>query len=207
MELDFGLLTPEQCYKLLVNLIVPRPIALVTTIDAAGVVNAAPFSVFNMVGEDPPMVMVSINKLGGGAFKDTARNILANDEFVVHISDEASAARMDATAATLPPGESEIAHAGFSITPSRRVRPPRIVEVPVAFECSRLETMESASRYVFFGRILWLHVADGIVDTKKWRVDYSRFHPIGRFGAGQYVRLRDRFAIQEGRCVDEGVGG
>lgn len=201
MDLDFRSLSPEQCYKLMINLIVPRPIALVTTIDAAGVVNAAPFSVFNMVGEDPPLVMISINKLAAGAFKDTARNILTNGEFVVHIADEASAAAMDATAATLPPEQSEITHAGFSVTASRLVKPPRIVEAPVAFECTRHETMESASRFVFFGRIVWLHARDGIVDLARGRVDYTRFHPVGRFGAGQYVRLRDRFLVEKGRCV------
>ena len=98
-EIDFRALTPEQCYKLMVNLIVPRPIALVTTLGTSGVVNAAPFSVFNMVGEDPPLVMVSVNKLADGGCKDTARNIRDTGEFVVHIVDEDSAAQMDATAA------------------------------------------------------------------------------------------------------------
>ncbi len=200
-EVDFRALSPALCYKLMINLIVPRPIALVTTVGADGVVNAAPFSVFNMVGEDPPMVMISINKLGGGAFKDTARNILATGEFVVHIVDEAAAVAMDATADPLPPDQSEIDHAGFTTAPSRLVQPPRIVEVPVAFECSRRETMESDSRYVFFGQILWLHARRGLVDTERWRVDFDRFHPIGRFGAGQYVRLRDRFEVDAGRCV------
>lgn len=201
MQIDFTALTAQQCYKLMVNLIVPRPIALVTTLSPGGVVNAAPFSVFNMVGEDPPLVMVSINKLPGGAFKDTARNILAQREFVVHIADEASAAAMDATAAELPADVSEIDVAGFTVAPSVDVKPPRIVEVPVAFECTLHETMESESRYVFFGRIMRLHAREGLVDLDSMRVDLNAFAPVGRFGAGQYVRLRDRFLVAEGRCV------
>ncbi|MGE0310248.1 MAG: flavin reductase family protein [Lautropia sp.] len=203
-ELDFRTLTPAQCYKLMVNLIVPRPVALVTSLGDDGVVNAAPFSVFNMVGEDPPLVMVSVNKLEGGAFKDTARNILARDEFVVHIVDEATAAAMDATAATLPADRSELEVAGFTAVPGRVVGVPRIAEVPIAFECVRTETMESASRFVFFGRIVWLSARDGIVDVARGRVDYDRFRPIGRFGAGDYVRLRDRFGVVDGRCVPAG---
>ena len=201
MQIDFTTLTAQQCYKLMVNLIVPRPIALVTTLSPGGVVNAAPFSVFNMVGEDPPLVMVSVNKLPGGAFKDTARNILAQREFVVHIADEATAVPMDATAAELPAEVSEIDIAGFTVAPSIDVKPPRIVEVPVAFECMLHETMESESRFVFFGRILRLHAREGMVDVVTMRVDLDAFAPVGRFGAGQYVRLRDRFVVTDGRCV------
>ena len=90
-EIDFGQITAYQRYKLMASLIVPRPIALVTTLGANGVVNAAPFSMFNMMGEDPPIVMVSINRLQDGRLKDTAANILANGEFVVHLADEAIA--------------------------------------------------------------------------------------------------------------------
>ncbi|MEZ5650245.1 MAG: flavin reductase family protein [Burkholderiaceae bacterium] len=201
MQIDFTTLTAQQCYKLMVNLVVPRPVALVTTLSPGGVVNAAPFSVFNMVGEDPPLVMVSINKLPGGAFKDTARNILAQREFVVHIADEATAIAMDATAAELPADVSEIDVAGFTVAPCIDVKPPRIVEVPVAFECTLHEIMESESRFVFFGRILRLHAREGLVDTETMHVDLHAFAPVGRFGAGQYVRLRDRFLVVDGQCV------
>lgn len=201
MEIDFRDLAPARCYRLMINLIVPRPIALVTTLGADGTVNAAPFSVFNMLGEDPPLVMISVNKLGDGAFKDTARNVVASRQFVVHIADEATAIAMDATSAELPADVSEIGHAGFTVEPSHRVAPPRIVEVPVAFECELHETLESHSRFVFIGRVVWLRVRDGLVDPQTWRVDFSRFLPVGRFGAGAYVRLRDRFVVQDGRCV------
>ena len=102
MDIDFGTLPAHQCYKLMASLIVPRPIALVTTINADGVVNAAPFSMFNMLGEDPPILMISINKLQDGHLKDTAANILANGEFVVHIADEPWPSRCTSAARACP---------------------------------------------------------------------------------------------------------
>ena len=135
-DIDFARLTAYQRYKLMASLIVPRPIALVTTLGTSGVANAAPFSMFNMVGEDPPLVMLSINKLQGGALKDTAANILASGEFVVHIADEAMAAQMHACGESLPPEVSELAQTGLTLVPSSTVRPPRIAQAPVAFELS-----------------------------------------------------------------------
>jgi flavin reductase (DIM6/NTAB) family NADH-FMN oxidoreductase RutF len=195
MDIDFTTLGPYQRYKLMASLIVPRPIALITTVSASGVVNAAPFSMFNMVGEDPPIVMVSINRLHDGRLKDTASNILENGEFVVHLADEAIASKMHACAEPYPPEVSELEMVGFTAVPSLTVKPPRIAEAPVAFECVRHELLETPSRYVFIGRVLSLHVRDGLVDTELWRVRLQEFFPVGRFGASFYVRTRDRFSI------------
>jgi flavin reductase (DIM6/NTAB) family NADH-FMN oxidoreductase RutF len=195
MEIDFGELTSYQRYKLMASLIVPRPIALVTTLGANGVVNAAPFSMFNMLGEDPPIVMLSINRLHDGRLKDTAANILASGQFVVHLTDEAIAAQMHRCGEALPPEVSELERVGFHALPSRSIAPPRIAEAPVAFECVLHEKLETASRYIFIGRVQWLHVRDGLVDTEKWRVRLQDYHPVGRFGASFYVTTRDRFAI------------
>ena len=195
MDIDFATLTAYQRYKLMAGLIVPRPIALITTVNAAGVVNAAPFSMFNMVGEDPPILMVSINRLHDGQLKDTAANILANGEFVVHLTDEAMAGEMHGCGASLPPEQSELAHVGLTPLPSHTVRPPRIAEAPVAFECVLHEKLETESRYVFIGRIQWLTVRDGLVDAQRWRVRLQDYHPVGRFGASFYVRTSERFAI------------
>lgn len=195
MEIDFGALSAYQRYKLMASLIVPRPIALVTTIGANGVANAAPFSMFNMVGEDPPIVMLSINRLKDGRLKDTAANILANGEFVVHISDEAMAAQMHACGESLPPDVSELDRFGLHAMASRTVKPPRIAQAPVAFECVLHEKLETESRYVFIGRVQWLHAREGLVDTETWRVRLQDYHPVGRFGASFYVTMRDRFAI------------
>jgi flavin reductase (DIM6/NTAB) family NADH-FMN oxidoreductase RutF len=195
MDIDFAALTAYQRYKLMASLIVPRPIALVTTVSASGVANAAPFSMFNMVGEEPPLVMLSINRLKDGGLKDTAANILASGEFVVHLTDEAMAERMHACGEALPPEVSELDKVGLHAVPSQTICPPRISEAPVAFECVLHEQLETDSRYVFFGRAQWLHVRDGLVDTATWRVRLQDYHPVGRFGASFYVTTRDRFAI------------
>lgn len=195
MDIDFTTLGAYQRYKLMASLIVPRPIALVTTISASGVVNAAPFSMFNMLGEDPPIVMISINRLHDGRLKDTAANILANGEFVVHLADEVIADKMHGCGEPYPSEVSELDMVGFTAAPSLSVKPPRIVEAPVAFECVQHELLQTESRYVFIGRILSLHVRDGLVDTERWRVRLQEFFPVGRFGASFYVRTRDRFSI------------
>ena len=194
-EIDFTTLDAYARYKLMASLIVPRPIALITTLSPDGTVNAAPFSMFNMVGEDPPVLMVSINKLQDGQLKDTAANILRTGEFVVHIADEAMATAMHRCGDRLPMHESELVHAGLRSVPSHQVGPPRIDEAPVAFECVLHETMETDSRYVFIGRIVWLGARDGLIDTARWRVHLQSYFPVGRFGASFYVNCRDRFAI------------
>lgn len=207
-EIDFSELDTHARYKLMASLIVPRPIALITTLAPDGAVNAAPFSMFNMLGEDPPVLMVSINKLDQGQLKDTAAHILRTGEFVVHIADEPIAAAMHRCGDRLPVTHSELEHTGLTPVPSRTVGPPRIAEAPVAFECVLHETMETASRYVFIGRVQWLAVREGLVDTERWRVRLQDFFPVGRFGASFYVNCRDRFAIEadQGLAVEKRGG-
>lgn len=196
-EVDFEKITSYQRYKMMASLIVPRPIALVTTMGRNGVANAAPFSMFNMVGEDPPILMLSINRLTDGRLKDTAANILENREFVVHMSDEPIAAKMHACGESFPPDVSELGAVGLTPVPSKTVRPPRILEAPVAFECILQEKLETESRYVFIGRIKWMAARDGLIDTEKWRVNLREYHPIARFGASFYTRTSDRFSIAD----------
>jgi len=198
MHVDFGQITAYQRYKLMASLIVPRPIALVTTVNADGVVNAAPFSMFNMLGEDPPLVMISVNMLASGAMKDTAANITASGQFVVHLTDEAMADKMHACGEALPSHQSELDMAGLTAAPSFEVVPPRIVEAPVAFECSLWETIRTESRLIFFGKVLHLHARDGLVDSQTWRVSLQDYFPVGRFGASFYVTTRDRFSLEGG---------
>lgn len=205
-QVDFAELTAYQRYKLMASLIVPRPIALVTTLGANGVVNAAPFSMFNMLGEDPPILMISINKLQDGHLKDTAANILANGEFVVHIADEAMASQMHACGRSFPSDVSELAEVGLSATPSACVAPPRIAEAPVAFECRLSEKIETESRYILIGQVVWLSARQGLVDTERWRVNLRDFHPVGRFGASFYVRTSDRFEIMDEADASGHVG-
>ena len=196
-EVNFDDISSYERYKLMASLIVPRPIALVTTLGANGVVNAAPFSMFNMIGEDPPILMISINRLQDGQLKDTAANILHNGEFVVHMSDEPIAQKMHACGKNFPSNVSELVAVGFTAVPSRTVKPPRIAEAPIAFECVLHEKLETPSRYVFIGRIQWLAARDGLIDTQAWRVNLKDYRPVARFGASFYTRTDDRFAISD----------
>jgi flavin reductase (DIM6/NTAB) family NADH-FMN oxidoreductase RutF len=193
---DFAALTEHQRYKLMASLIVPRPIALVTTVAADGVVNAAPFSMFNMMGEEPPIVMISVNRLHDGLQKDTAINIVRSREFVVHLADEAMAQQMHDCGERLPPSISEVTKVGLTTAPSSFVAPPRIAEAPVAFECSLWETLQTESRHIFIGRVLALHAREGLVDTATWRVRLQDYFPVARFGASFYIRTRDRFSME-----------
>ncbi|GAA5164882.1 flavin reductase family protein [Viridibacterium curvum] len=195
MDINFATLTEYQRYKLMASLIVPRPIALVTTLSETGVVNAAPFSMFNMLGEEPPIVMISVNRKKDGGLKDTANNIVRSKEFVVHIADEEIAEKMHRCGDALPADASELVHVGLTHEPSNAVAPPRIVEAPVAFECRLWELLETESRQIFIGEVLWLHARDGLIDTERWRVRLQDFFPVGRFGASFYTRTRDRFVI------------
>ena len=206
MDIVFGELTAYQRYKLMASLIVPRPIALVTTLGETGVVNAAPFSMFNMVGEDPPLVMISINRENAqGRLKDTAANILRSGEFVVHLADEAIARQMHACGEALAPHESEVAHTGLTLRPSRQVTVPTIAEAPVAFECLLHETLTNESRYVFFGRVVGLHAREGLIDTERWRVRLQDYFPVARFGASFYIRSRDRFSMEDGAAGETAI--
>jgi flavin reductase (DIM6/NTAB) family NADH-FMN oxidoreductase RutF len=196
-EVDFEQLASYPRYKLLASRIVPRPIALVTTVGANGVANAAPFSMFNMVGEDPPILMISINRLADGKLKDTAANILHNGEFVVHMSDEPMAQKMHDCGEAFPSDVSELSKVGLTPVPAHCVAPPRIAESPVAFECVLHEKLETESRYVFIGRIKWLAARDGLIDTQAWRVNLREYSPIARIGASFYTRTLDRYSLAD----------
>jgi flavin reductase (DIM6/NTAB) family NADH-FMN oxidoreductase RutF len=195
-DVDFTALGEYERYKLMASLIVPRPVALVTTVDHAGVVNAAPFSMFGMIGEEPPLVLLSLNRTSPTGRRDTARNIDTSGEFVVHMVDEALVEAADRCGENLPHGVSELTGAGLETGPSRVVTPPTIRAAPVAFECVLHEKLETASREVFFGRIVSLHTRDVLVDTGTWRVRLTDYAPVARFGASFYTRTHDRFTVR-----------
>jgi flavin reductase (DIM6/NTAB) family NADH-FMN oxidoreductase RutF len=196
MRFDFAKLAPAERYKLLGGLDVPRPIALVTTQDAGGRVNAAPFSFFNVLAEEPPLVVLGIGVSASDGAKDTTNNIRDQGEFVVHLVDEPIAEAMNLCAIDLPPGHSEIEVAGLSLLPSERVAPARIAEAPVAMECRRYVTLQPGrERYIILGDVLLLHVREGIVDPERLRIDRDGYAPIGRLFGGGYVRTHDRFEM------------
>ena len=183
-------------YKLLAGLVVPRPIALVTTIDGDGVVNAAPFSFFNVMGAEPAIAVFAPADRDDGTPKDTAVNLLSNGECVIHLCDEAVAAKMVECARPFPPGVSEVPRAGFTLAPSERVRPPRLVECPVALECRVLNVLKYGENRLVVVEILLAHVRDGVADPVTWKVDYAQYAPIGRLNSPDgYARTKDRFTI------------
>jgi flavin reductase (DIM6/NTAB) family NADH-FMN oxidoreductase RutF len=195
-DLAFAELDEYVRYKLMASLIVPRPIALVTTIDDAGVVNAAPFSMFCMLGEEPPLLLISLNRSGEHGRRDTARNIDATGEFVVHMVDEDLAEAADRCGESLPHGVSELAAVGLDTRPSALVAPPIIDAAPVAFECVLHEKLETTSREIIIGRIVSLHTRDELIDTELWRVRLADYAPVARFGASFYTTTRDRFTLR-----------
>ena len=194
MDFDFGTLEVAKRYKLLAGLVVPRPIALVSTL-ANGVVNVAPFSFFNALGDDPPICIISVENRDEGPLKDTARNILDTREYVVNLVDEPMAAPTHECSVAFPPETSELEQVGFTAAPSRRVGPPRVAESPVSLECRLFQHIPIGFRHLLIGEILWLHVRDGILDPATLRVIPDHYLPVGRFFGNRYCRTRDQFEI------------
>lgn len=196
MEFDLEGTHAERAYSLLASLIVPRPIALVTTLGPDGVVNAAPFSFFNLMGSAPPILAIAPGDRDDGTPKDTARNIRLNHEFVVNLVDEAIAEAMNRTAATLPYGVSELASAGLSTLASSAVAPPRIAESPASIECTEWGTLQIGGNRVVIGLIKRLHVRDAHVDVSTLRIRPETLKLIGRMATPHwYCRTRDQFEM------------
>jgi len=189
-------LTPQQRYKLLTALIVPRPIAWTTTLNEAGTVNVAPFSFFNVLGDDPPIVIISINPRPGARPKDTVVNAQRNGEWVVNIVDEALAATMHQTSAEYPAGVSEAEATGLALAPSRAVKPPRIRDVPFSLECRLRQVIEiGETRRLLLGEGVHFHVREDLFDPEKFRIRGEKFFPVGRFYGNRYTRTRDQFEL------------
>lgn len=196
VRFDFAALSAAERYKLLGGLVVPRPIALVTSLSAEGRVNAAPFSFFNVFAEEPPLVVLGLGLSPLGGAKDTAVNIRDTGEFVVHLVDEPIAEAMNLCAIDFPPEISEVEVAGLHLVASDAVAPPYLDQAPVALECRRYVTLQPArARYLVIGEVVVAHVRDGIVDPATLRVDRDAYAPIGRLFGGGYVRTRDRFEM------------
>jgi flavin reductase (DIM6/NTAB) family NADH-FMN oxidoreductase RutF len=197
MELDLEGEHAGRAYALLASLVTPRPIAWVTTLGPDGVVNAAPFSFFNLLGADPPIVGFCPGDREDGTPKDTARNIRLTHEFVVNLVDESVAEAMNRTAASLPYGESEISHAGLSTLPSSVVKPPRIAESPASLECAEWGTLQIGGNRLIIGLVKRIHVRDELIDLETLRIRSERLHTVGRMAAPNwYCRTGDKFEMK-----------
>ncbi len=197
----FETLSPQERYKLLCAAIVPRPIALVTCVSADGVVNAAPYSFFNVFSETPALIVLGLQHRGGPAEggyrpKDTTRNISESGVFVINLVDEALAEAMNLTAIDFPPHVSEIEAAGLSLSPGVSIPVPHIAEAPVAFECRKTVSLTFApQRELLIGEVVRIHARPGLVDPKTLRFDLEAYKPVGRLFGNSYARQSDRFDL------------
>lgn len=196
MEFDFRQLAPRDRYKLLVSTVVPRPIALVTSLGSQGQLNAAPFSFFNVMGSNPPLVVLGIGDRDADTPKDSAQNIRGSGEFVVNIVNEAMAQQMNICAVDFPHGIEEISAAGFTTAASTQIATPRIKESPANLECREYSTIEIGHTRLIIGEVLQFHIRDDLIDPEKLYVHTEQLHTIGRMhGAGWYTRTTDLFQM------------
>ena len=192
----FADLDPGQRYKLLCATIVPRPIALVTTLGEGGLVNAAPYSFFNVFSEDPPLIVLGLQHKPGAVPKDTTRNIARTGCFVVNLVDEDLAEAMNVCAMDMPPEASEITAAGLDLLPGLETPVPRIASAPFALECRRTVSLAfSPGRELLVGEVLRLHAREGLIDPERLRVT-DAYRPIGRLFGDAYARQGDRFELK-----------
>lgn len=197
-------------YKLLIGCIVPRPIAVVSTISVAGVLNLAPFSFFNGVGSNPLTLLFCPANTPEGAEKDTLRNCKpiaegGTGEFVVNLAPLAIIRQVVATAEPLSPEESEFDLSGLMPSPSRVVRPARVLESPVAFECRTLQVVRTGpgspnAGNVVIGSVVHIHIADHAIN-ERFHTDPSAIDLVGRMGGSGYCTTRDRFDIPVGKAA------
>lgn len=198
MLFDMEVLSAKDRYKILTATIVPRPIAWITTLSRAGIVNAAPFSFFNMMGNDPPTVAIGIMPQNG-RLKDTAANILETGEFVINLVAEANAEAMNETCIDAPPEIDELALAGLTPLRSHSVTPPRIGEAPVALECKVLTSLVTGPlQTIVIGRVLNAHIDDRfVIDAERGYIDTPGLKLIARLHAsGGYLRSTDLFQME-----------
>lgn len=213
MILDPSEMPPRDFYKFMISAIVPRPVAWVSTLSADGVTNVAPFSYFNGVTSRPPMISLSIGSRswdGEVVPKDTLRNIEATREFVVHVTTEELADAANRSAAEFPPDVSEIAELGLTAAPCTKVKPPRILESPVALECV-LDRVIRVGDPPLTGLVLGIVVA-AHVDERVWDVGVSAIDPIrlravARLGGQLWARPGEPFTLERPDWKAKGFKG
>ncbi len=172
MLFDFKEIPGKECYKLLVSTVTPRPIAWVVSQDAKGLLNAAPFSFFNVFSGDPAVVVIGIGNRKPGHAKDSRANILETGEFVVNLVSESNAEAMNVTGIEFDSSVNELEQAGLTTLPSTRVKPPRIAESPVALECQLMQIIDLGESGLVLGRVVAMHVRDEFVlDAEKHYID------------------------------------
>jgi flavin reductase (DIM6/NTAB) family NADH-FMN oxidoreductase RutF len=201
---DMEALEAQSRYKILTATVTPRPIAWVTTRSEKGVVNAAPFSFFNVMGHEPPTIALGL-LAGEGRFKDTAANILETGEFVVNLVSEANAEAMNVTCIDAPSDVDELTLAGLTAVASRAIGAPRIAESPVSFECRVLASLVTGPRQTMVvGRVIGAHIDGALVqDRERCYIDTKALRLIARMhGSGWYARSTDLFQMDRPKWAD-----
>jgi flavin reductase (DIM6/NTAB) family NADH-FMN oxidoreductase RutF len=213
MELSPADLSQPDRYKLLIGGVVPRPIAFVSTISPGGKLNLAPFSFFCAVGSSPmTMLFCPANKPDGGE-KDSlinARSVADGGmgEFVVNIASESISRQVAGAAEPLPHGESEFSLVGLTPSPSRLVKPPRVLEAPISYECRTIQVIRTgpgvpAAGNIVLGEVLHIWVRGDLINDR-FHIDPAKLDAIGRMGGLEYCRTRDRFSLPMGVRALEG---
>jgi flavin reductase (DIM6/NTAB) family NADH-FMN oxidoreductase RutF len=198
LSIDPASLSERENYKFLIGSIIPRPIAFVTTLSKDGILNGAPFSYFNIVSSNPPMISLSIQRREGQQ-KDTARNIIESKEFVIHIVDEQNVEKINQTAASLPPQQSEIEIAQLTPVESVKISVPGVKEAKIRMECSlehslELGGLDSLGCDHFIGRIVQFHIESDIYE--KGRVDPKGLAAVSRLAGHNYAKIGEIFEIE-----------
>ena len=192
---DFSELTAQERYKLLCAAVIPRPVAWITTVDEAGIVNAAPYSFFNVFAEEPPLVIVGIDQRPTGDRKDTVDNVEATGEFTVNLADTALVKEMVATAATFPPGVSEPEAVGLDLAPGAKIAVPRLAAAPIALECRVFELKPLGKRYLLMGEVVALVAREGLFDPETKRLNVEHYDPVARLFATSYATLGPSYDV------------
>jgi flavin reductase (DIM6/NTAB) family NADH-FMN oxidoreductase RutF len=199
MQFDPETLEQSAIYKLLTGTIIPRPIGWISTIDTNGVNNRAPFSYFNLLGDDPPHVVFSTRR-DNHTNKDTLNNVLATQQFVVNMVTESVVEQMNATSDKLPPEIDEFLHAGVTPIASVKVKPMRVQESPIHLECELvhhyfLERHQQGGACVIIGRIVMMHYADEVL-LDNYKINLETYKPVARLGGANYSKLGELFTIK-----------
>ncbi len=192
MIIDFSELSPQQAYFNLIQTVIPRPIAWVLSENENADFNLAPFSFFNTVCSDPPLILVSIGRKPDGSDKDTKINIEERPDFVIHLVDEDSLDAMNESSATLPYGESEVDRANLETTPFEGFRLPRLKCAKVAFACTRYQVIQlgNTPQNLILGQVQRIYLDNSVVgeDHKgRMKILTDRIRPVGRMGASEYI--------------------
>lgn len=188
MRIDPSGLGAERIYRLMTGIVVPRPIAWVTSLSAKGVLNLAPFSAFTFVSQKPPMLAISVGRKAG-VYKDTAHNILDTEEYVIHIADTPLMTALHDSSVEHPPEVSEVEQLGLETLPGERIKVPRLAAPPVAMECRFRQCLEfgDARSRLIVGEVVMFHIRDGLV--KDGKIETEALDPIARIGGPRYARL------------------